>query len=371
MRTSLRIKLLIYVVAALCLSWASLMLAIHRKNSFSKDGSQSLPQDKHLKNTLTHMIAMPTNTPDDTMVIRSKVGPNSRSLIENRDIEQIIKSAAKKDDSREMIVPPKIYYAINVLHSESTSASLVNFYQTTFFMFPGLPIEMTGVASGIPLHKSVGRVDIGHIYSNRRFLKLYDELSALSPAEAGRLVAQQLENQLPVYIQLFDKKHKEVMETKSYSTSFEINKPNKDPEICGSRLSILGLVLIAGNLHLKESHKIIADIVQIGVKQRDVLYQSAPSDKSLGGVTLYNAGLYNRQILITGLLGTTAEGLNAKNQIIERHGLKLDAMLLTKSSRISFISRFFCRKTNCSLRFEHGRPYFQYFFGRSILIGRR
>jgi hypothetical protein len=226
-----------------------------------------------------------------------------------------------------------------ILEKESVEESLSKLSEYQLFMWPGLTwsLNQTYILK-IPLSETIGRNDILQILGNRRFIKIIQDLSALPKEKAASLVSNEIDSSLQEYNLLFDeylekianivKKDPIVRQQNNIGYGFPQFTPDGKPTLLGMRYKVLSLVLIAGNLELKQAQTAVTKVLEAAIEQRNEFY-----NKNLWNVTdafpiLLLAGLYNRQILATGILGTSTEP-NKADEILKNSGRKIASEKLT------------------------------------------
>jgi hypothetical protein len=196
---------------------------------------------------------------------------------------------------------------------ESLNDSLRNLSRVRAFFWPGAGISPSPVA-GLPLHKTVGSWDADAVLSNRRFLKLLEELRRLPKEEAAKKVSECIRESLAQYKQAaakYEAEHESLfrpdMEPR-VGCVFQISdRPDGPPTLVGRRFAILALVLLAGNLELNDSYPAVCEVVKEACAQRRHFSDPNCVNKRAGFSMLARGALYNRQILTTGLLGTVGK----------------------------------------------------------------
>lgn len=208
---------------------------------------------------------------------------------------------------------------ISVLRKESLERALDNLSEAYMFFWPGVVGRSTDYLTyKLPLPAAVGVFDVETVMSNRRFLKVFDELSHLPKPKAAALINREIERTLPVYRKLVDAD----LELKKESIragaeprpggGFVVEPQGKNPTWTGMRFKLLALVLLAGNLELEDCH---ATVLKVGKTASADYAKFCRKDlyNFFSGYCLITAeSLYNRQILGTGLLGTSGELVAAR-----------------------------------------------------------
>jgi hypothetical protein len=235
---------------------------------------------------------------------------------------------------------------IEQLRRESTAESVKQLREVEMFYWPGYRFDGAG-SIALPLAADVGSHWVDQILSNRRFLKVFDELSRMSPAQAAETINNQVRESLPIYRSLLAKdmatlkRNRAALPPGTPSTaglSLQIsNNSDGTPTLNGLRLQLLSLALVAGNLKLTEAKASILELVHQAESQRQLLYQPDPVlIKADRFCILADASLYQRQILATALLGAAGPPIEAK---------KPDAGVTALPYRVEVLPRFDTRVT--------------------------
>ena len=263
-------------------------------------------------------------------------------------MDEVIKNTMKKVKSPTFIPPPKILSQITTLKAETTRDSLKHFFHDDMFEFPPILVEDMQEPAALPLDPKVGAIDWLKIMSSRRFLKLLDELGQMPKEQACALVDAQVKNLLETYAPLAEERlqyfHRVGKNNQTPFFSLDVS-PDPKPTIDGCRRSILGLLWIAGNLKLKDVHATTLQVANMAVQQREQIvnnetfYSDKAMDQASKSAFLAHVSLYSRQILITGLLGTSGR-VSDPEAFLKSHKLSLASRELTKyDSRVSWGDR--------------------------------
>jgi hypothetical protein len=209
---------------------------------------------------------------------------------------------------------------LKTLRAESLQESARNLSDVDMFFWPGLPAEseLIWMPHQWPLSPTIGVRDVGQVASNRRFLKVLEELTKLSKDEASRLIIAEIERSLTEYQKLFvndlaqrfgpDSKNDAAKDSSCvvavvYQTS---SNNGETPTQLGERYKLFALALCAGNLGLEKCHSVLLKVAQRAKEDYWKLRQyKDPNDVTTAWLVAVQGGLYNRQILGTGLLGTS------------------------------------------------------------------
>lgn len=196
------------------------------------------------------------------------------------------------------------------LKQESSQESIANLSDARMFYSPGIPDR--GGRGMIPTHDLDELQVLDRICSNRRFVKILQDLSKLSKREASDLVAAQIDISLPLYKSMYDKTYTDLVAARSDPTTrpttsgltFQTaNNPDGTPSLLGLRLQILGLLLVAGDLDLADAFPSIERAAAVALKQRSTIYETSAIARIDRLVLLREASLYNRSILATAAVG--------------------------------------------------------------------
>jgi hypothetical protein len=206
---------------------------------------------------------------------------------------------------------------VAALKQESLEQSLTNLADWELYYFPGAVIEESG-RTVLPLDANEGTGTVERILSNRRFLKVYEELKACQPAEASRLLNARFaacsEEYLAKYAQYVAKGRRlaparpsgppRAMKVVGWGGGTD---EDDLPNLQCMRWQLLGLCLLAGNLQVRGSASWVRQLTEEAQAQRDYLYQDSELSEGFRAVTLASKSLYNRQILGCALIGTCSD----------------------------------------------------------------
>jgi hypothetical protein len=220
---------------------------------------------------------------------------------------------------------------IETLRQETLEESLNRLSWPEMYFWPGTSREGENWHfRQFPMPPAVGQYDVRTIMSNRRFLKVYQELSVLPKKEAAALVKKHLRQArdetpcglsiwgpMPSYKVYFDAILEKLPEhlKKSQSAYFSIPiqiSDSEEPTFHGLRLKMLCLVLIAGNLELTDAFADVAGIVKEAQAQYQRVSRKNLFDIFMAFDVAQRHSLYNRQILATGLMGTSRDSKAVK-----------------------------------------------------------
>ena len=203
------------------------------------------------------------------------------------------------------------------LETETLEESLSKLSDLNMFNLAFLPFNGAGYIAqpGDPLRKEAGQTDLEAVMSNRRFLKVLDDLGKMKKPEATALVNQYLSMALVEYIKLYDAEllrlgpmfHEDSFAGQRVFSGpgFALTSSSGKPEIRGTRLNVLSLVWISGILELLGCKEQIERVTRLALNQRRNLY-SSKFHPSVKAQILEGFSLYNRQIIGSSLLGVSA-----------------------------------------------------------------
>ena len=221
---------------------------------------------------------------------------------------------------------------VEILKKESLEESLSMLSEIEMYYWPG------AMGSGMMFTGMTftGKDDMHKVMSNRRFLKVFYELSILPKERAEVLLRREIEGALIEYKALL----KDYLTEFSHyfapgakpvgGPSFRIgNNPDNTPTFLGARFKLFALVLIAGNLRLQGLQPVI-DVVLQQAQQEKRFYNNVDqvNERAAWGM-LGRGSLYNRQILMTALVGTAID-LDKANTFCEDLGIKWKTKKLTR-----------------------------------------
>jgi hypothetical protein len=222
----------------------------------------------------------------------------------------------------------RINMIIQILDKESVELSLSRLDEYRMYTWGGIWIYFQKSNYGedeIPLKLGVCQKDPICIIANRRFLKLIEELPKLPKENAAHLVGREMSSALSEYTRLWD----EQMEYSNYLKKKEYRDPNKPtrflilyredgkPTLVAMRLKVLTLALIAGNLRLYETQPEVGKILEAALEQRNNFYENPIFNKIAVAPMLVEAGLYQRQILATAVLGTYVDPAGQEEILVQ------------------------------------------------------
>jgi len=227
----------------------------------------------------------------------------------------------------------RIRAQIEKVSSESIEEAVHNLYRVNMFFWPGgPPLQGRGFSGDcIPLPPDIGDDDTKAILSNRRFLKVYAELSNMPADEASALISKGLNLSFEQYLSVYAQDAQINSDRLTVASMEKMRAENPKSGIAGpgwisqtkdeSKMSLLGirfkvlsLLWIAGALELKPTQPIVRKVVSHGIRQRDALYGDTHQSTFYKYEVLKQASLYNRQILTTALFGTSGRSEDLYSQ---------------------------------------------------------
>ena len=201
------------------------------------------------------------------------------------------------------------------LEDESIAESLAKLSDVNMFNLVGMHAsEGRAFLTDTPLGKDAGKFDLDAIMSNRRFRKIFGELSRLDGTAAAEIINRELSRAVPDYLKMYE------AEMLRQGPHFKVDKlaginvfsgpvfaigdvPEGEVVIAGARLKVLALVWTSGMLGLTGTTGQVERVARLAAKQRTDLYADSTLHPFFKNRMLERASLYNRQIISSGLLG--------------------------------------------------------------------
>jgi hypothetical protein len=260
----------------------------------------------------------------------------------------------------------RIQNDITTLLSESLEQSLDRLSSVNMYYWPGaqpggggvLPEELFPLAA-----QPVGVDDVFDVLcSNRRVMKVLDELSRLDKSSATALVNRELplalEQYVSLYGELFDEAQRryaihENSTPVSHGLSLYGEDPNGKTVLLGSRNKLLSLVFIAANLHLDGCSSQIRNVVNQALEQRQLLYENKTIDEFIRYDLLTRASLYERQVLATGIVDTFPPDAR-RQEAMDRGHIVRKEQVLTKFDAATSPYDFYVRHGVLGPDYSHG-----------------
>jgi hypothetical protein len=210
---------------------------------------------------------------------------------------------------------------LNKLSLETPAESVQKLDQVGEYYWPGTPATRLFTTSD-HLRSAAEEALVELILSNRRFLKVLDELAKMPKEEASRLIAAEIQNTLPLYRlgeTEFVGKYKALGPpvidgewTYHVLPGHQVgNNPDGSPTLQGLRLKLLALALAAGTLELSDARPAILGLTAMAVAQRGYRLDPTFLDQELYDHFLFKGAVFSTRILGTALIGTSPAGLRA------------------------------------------------------------
>ncbi len=120
--------------------------------------------------------------------------------------EEIVDSIVA--ESRWKLIPAslpmrkRLAQQVDMLRKESLLESLSMLSEIEMFYWPGA-VESAGTLS-LPLRKEEGRCEVDRCLSNRRFLKLFQELRSINKLQASEMINAEIAETLSLYQRMFE-----------------------------------------------------------------------------------------------------------------------------------------------------------------------
>ena len=225
---------------------------------------------------------------------------------------------------------------VRPLESESPQLSLANLWEGKMFNYPAMHLLTgQGEIGPFPLVEGTGSADIIRVTSNRRVVKLLEELGAMPESEAARLISEQIMASLEPYREDCDRYLELLADLPNLGNpvrgiSYRITSVDDPPDAHWMRASLISLVFIAGNLELTDARDAVLTVAYEAVTQRETFYDYENTGLRMEDAhyALAGIGLYNRSLLATGLIGVGAAS-DAAAATLEASGKDWIEMRLT------------------------------------------
>jgi len=197
------------------------------------------------------------------------------------------------------------------LKEESAQESLQRLSRVEQYYWPGPLGETPGSDCRYPVESIHGERDLEHVLSNRRVFKVAKELQALASAEAAARLGSELAEATGAYQEAAARyietagKHFPPNATVVGGPSFYISDaPDGSPTLLGLRFKVLALCFLAGQLGLEGCSQEVVRTAVMAKEQYRALSVSKEHEPLFNYDFLTTAGLYSRQCLALGLMGT-------------------------------------------------------------------
>lgn len=210
----------------------------------------------------------------------------------------------------------KIQEQIIELRNETISASIARLTSLNMYNWPG-PMNMESeVRLEFPPVPTSGISDFQRVLSNRRFSKVFSELSKLSRQEAEDYVSGALIESMESYRGSISKalnNYKAAAETSTENGILVgLPRPLSDSsdgqsQLAGDRMSMFALATLAGELGLAGCRNEIDEFVTEALSGRNAI-ENAGLGSFLRADALQTIALSNRYVLAVAILGTLDSG---------------------------------------------------------------
>jgi hypothetical protein len=188
----------------------------------------------------------------------------------------------------------------------------------------------------LPLAPTVGERDPHSIASNRRFLRILQDLSAMEKDAAAKLLSEHLGRSMERYQSLFSQYDSALRprfraDTVKPGRHGGISGPGmitrtqdeKKPVTLGAKYNVLSLVWLAGHVGATQCRDAVKQVVEVAIGQRESLYSDDDVIELYRSEVLRNLSLYNRQILAFGLIRTSPRATELEQILSDRNVAKI------------------------------------------------
>jgi hypothetical protein len=223
---------------------------------------------------------------------------------------------------------------IETVAGETLSESLANLYQLNMWYWPGGPHpEGSFVIHGqelLPLDPAIGESDLHYILSNRRFLRVFQELAQMDRSSAAALVKTSLRTATEEHDALYAEYAKYTAPHYRYETirtdehgavsgggivTSTVNETER--HVNALRYNVLALTWIAGALGLGECHDLVVDISERAMGHQRQAGDASELHEVYRRNVLKHISLYNRQILAFSLARTSPNASSIEQKLLE------------------------------------------------------
>ncbi len=172
--------------------------------------------------------------------------------------------------------------------------------------------EEDALIGRFPVGPGPGKFDVHRLMSNRRLVKVFQELSAMPKPRATVILHRHLQASLKEYDRLFAAQMQERVRRRGVGDALPqgmFMAISDDGNVAHAtwfarRLQVLALVLLAGNLELPELAADVRAVAKRGVEQYADFQDDTKYEVIIGVLMTSHGSLYSRQTLAIGLLGT-------------------------------------------------------------------
>jgi hypothetical protein len=213
-------------------------------------------------------------------------------------------------------VHPITQETLDRLNKETVYDSLANLLAGSEFDFPATASMHNGFELVVPRKPGDEREqdDWIAVLSNRRVVKLLQELGQLPKEHAGELLSGQMKHNLNLYKQLRAERDAATSLSSDGQIRpgfiwgpFTATRPGDEPDLLATRLSVTASVFIAGALGLTSASDAVSDVTRLALEQRDYCYSISDQqefEQANAVVNMQFVGFYNPSVLATGIVGT-------------------------------------------------------------------
>lgn len=235
------------------------------------------------------------------------------------------KQAVEKREALNQTLDPE---RVNLLKSESLDQSLRRLGSDGMaYLRPGVKMNNALGLVEMPLGPESDREMERHvliILSNRRFVKVLQQLLSMSKEEVSAIVNRELEQALSLYEPLIARPLTVIRKDSGFArpTAFGIvfeDNVDAPPFLAGQRLRLLALLLIASKLELTDCRASVIKVAQKAVSDYVLVSNKHEFDEHVAAMLMLEESIYNRQVLATALVGTCKSP--AVDAVVQRHKL--------------------------------------------------
>lgn len=233
---------------------------------------------------------------------------------------------------------------IRALSEESLMDSLLELRDPEWYCWPGPGGRYTDgtMQPTLPPPPDAGLVQMDFVLSNRRLLKVLEEVCGLPEEEAGVLVYTEIGFALPEYRSLYeayinqtvrafdpDNLNKQTQEPTGVGVFFRMtNNEDGSPTILGARLRLFSLLVTAGSAPVTTAAPAVLAVCREALREREYFYASQDMDPLIRSTILQMASLYSRPVLAMALLGACMEPAEAQ-QLAQALEIKWETRTVT------------------------------------------
>ena len=220
----------------------------------------------------------------------------------------------------------KVEKAVAPLEKETPAESVSNLYYVNDYFSTGQEMEYI-------TPDNVDQEDLYQIMSSRRFRKVLVELGKMDKTAASQLVKTNLmlalQGYLPWYeryLQGYSPLYKIGSTNTHVHVPFQVGstRPGHEGEVTlmGEKLKVFSLVWISGMLRLENNKEQVEDVVRLALKQKKELDDDPTLMLNFKFRMMHGAGLYNRQILSSALIGVSFKDAGMESDVMTKAGIQ-------------------------------------------------